>query len=150
LGRFSKRSESRVASDLSVNPDSLCDGIPEGTPHETFQWAEESVHSLFGSICAPSFAPFFAEAATMAADLCGASPRWARPELSAIPAGKRPSGDLAYNVAKIEGPFGRPRGVDIDAPILLDLGEPGSGAERVGSLTFGRTVDAKIVLLDLK
>jgi len=47
----------------------------------------------------------------------------ARPEISAIPAGKRPSGDLAYNVAKIEGPFGRPRGVDIAAPLLLDLGD---------------------------
>ena len=59
-----------IASDLSVNPDSLCEGIPSGTPHETFQWADEFEHRVLGSICAPTFAPFFAEAATMAADLC--------------------------------------------------------------------------------
>jgi len=60
----------RPATDLSVNPDSPCDGLPSGTPGTRFQWTEEFEQSVFGRICAPSFAPFFAEAATMAADLC--------------------------------------------------------------------------------
>ncbi len=59
-----------IASDLSVNPDPLCEGIPSGTPHPPPPPPPPPEHSHFGSICAPTFAPFFAEAATMAADLC--------------------------------------------------------------------------------
>ncbi len=52
----------------------LCDTIsvkPEGLA----AWAFHFDHHVFGSLCAPSYVPFFAEAAAMAADLCRPIPR---------------------------------------------------------------------------
>jgi hypothetical protein len=60
-----------IADDWQAIEPALCGpGSIGDPPHETFRWAEEFEHRVFGSICAPTFAPFFAEAATMAADLC--------------------------------------------------------------------------------
>ncbi len=60
-----------IADDWQAIEPALCGpGSIGDPPHETFRWAEEFDHRVFGSICAPTFAPFFAEAATMAADLC--------------------------------------------------------------------------------
>lgn len=51
-------------------PDPWCEGGDEGEPGTTFQWTQEFEHNAWDSICGPSFAPAFAEAATMAAELC--------------------------------------------------------------------------------
>ena len=60
-----------IADDWQTTENPLCEPGSKGDePDAIYKWTEEFDHSLYGSVCAPSFAPFFAEAATMAADLC--------------------------------------------------------------------------------
>jgi len=51
-------------------------GNEVSTKREGFaEWVQYFDHSVFGSRCAPSYGPLFAEAATLAADLCDPIPR---------------------------------------------------------------------------
>jgi len=63
-----------IGSDLS-EPKPLCNEIPSGKKGPALQLTEEFEHSIFGSQCAPAYAPFFTEAATMAAELCANGPQ---------------------------------------------------------------------------
>ena len=64
-----------IADDSKARPDSEC-GAGNNAPNSgTFEWTQEFEHHVFGSICAPAYAPFFAEAAEMAADLCANGPQ---------------------------------------------------------------------------
>ena len=57
-----------ISTDVD-DPDSLC-GYDPGSEHELRTWTKLVPHGLFGSICAPSYAPFFAEAAAMIKTQC--------------------------------------------------------------------------------
>lgn len=60
-----------ISNDSNAVPNPFCDPGDMSEPlHATYQWAQEFDHHVLGSICSPTFAPFFAEAATLAADLC--------------------------------------------------------------------------------
>lgn len=52
------------------DPDSLCGYDPPGVEHRLRTWTELMPHARFGSICAPNYAPFFAEAATLIKSQC--------------------------------------------------------------------------------
>ena len=57
-------------------PEPLCESgwqVEQPSPGE--KWTQHFDHSVFGSVCAPSFGPFFADAAALAADLCADVPQ---------------------------------------------------------------------------
>ena len=58
-----------VGTDHGAVSEPLCDGSGD-KPGSHIQWAQHFEHRVQGSICAPSFAPFFLEAAELAAELC--------------------------------------------------------------------------------
>ena len=58
-----------VGTDHGAVEDPLCDGNGDEAG-ASFQWLQNFDHRVFGSKCAPDFAPFFFEAAELAAELC--------------------------------------------------------------------------------
>jgi hypothetical protein len=61
---------------VGYSPEPLCEG-GKTAPHPPpmVEWTEYFDHGVHGSKCAPTYAPFFAEAASMAAELCDPVPR---------------------------------------------------------------------------
>jgi hypothetical protein len=60
-----------IARDSNAVDDPVCEVWDDSyPPHSAYVWHEQFEHSVFGSDCAPSFAPFFEEAASVAAELC--------------------------------------------------------------------------------
>jgi len=64
-----------IGLDLGLDSESPCEGVPTDKKGTTLWLTEEFEHSVFGSKCAPTYAPFFTEAATMAAELCANGPQ---------------------------------------------------------------------------
>jgi hypothetical protein len=50
--------------------DGLCEPYVEDGQHRLHEFADEVAHGVKGSICAPDYAPFFAEAAALAVEQC--------------------------------------------------------------------------------
>jgi hypothetical protein len=60
-----------ISSDATAVEDPVCEkGDDAFPPHPAYLWQQHFDHGLFGSICAPDLAPFFEEAASLAAELC--------------------------------------------------------------------------------
>lgn len=56
-------------------PEPLCEGAEFQIKREGFaEWVQYLDHGIHRSLCAPTFAPFFSEAASMAAELCSTAP----------------------------------------------------------------------------
>ncbi|MEZ4381810.1 MAG: hypothetical protein R3A79_10690 [Nannocystaceae bacterium] len=63
-----------LSSDRSAD-EPICPGPKVDEPHAIFQFAMLFEHGLMGSFCADNYGPYFDEAATLAAELCGAGPQ---------------------------------------------------------------------------
>jgi len=66
-----------ISSDwMGYSPEPLCEGanmVPH--PPAFAEWTQYFDHGVHGSKCAPTYAPFFAEAASISAELCDTVPR---------------------------------------------------------------------------
>ena len=58
-----------VGTDHGAVSEPLCDGLGD-RPGLAYEWVQHFEHRAFGSICALDYAPFFLEAAELAAELC--------------------------------------------------------------------------------